>query len=301
YHKIDTQHAREKEENRSALIPKQYSFVLSKSCLLLRKTRQKRWEISKNATYISPEIQNEIIQICSNLVTEKIVSRVNKAAFIMSSLCRLKRRLTSICRDSRKISQSKVNVSVHVPETKKKRLTRLCETCFIERHDSVLTFVELFQPIVVSLEEIAEKPLKISSSASNFSAAIEKSDFIDKKILRKDAKNKFAELFASSKSLSEEIFHCDLTVPRSRQSKPFQNTVRCYITPSIKKVLATLPVTTCSVERSFSTMKRVKSVSRNKVIDKLAGEKKRRLLLRQNRNAVDYMLFSFFIIFFVHG
>ncbi|KAJ9583911.1 hypothetical protein L9F63_021743, partial [Diploptera punctata] len=38
-------------------------------------------------------------------------------------------------------------------------------------------------------------------------------------ILRKDAKIKFAELFTSSKSLSEQIFHCDLTVPRlsSRQ------------------------------------------------------------------------------------
>lgn len=80
--------------------------------------------------------------------------------------------------------------------------------------------------------------------------------------------------------------------------KTYYRTIHCLLT-----VLATMPVTTCSVERTFSTMKRVKSVYRtlmtdkrlsalamvathrdinikpDDVIDKMAGEKKRRLLL----------------------
>ena len=36
-------------------------------------------ESARNATYTSPDIQNEIIEVCSNLVTEKVVGRISLA------------------------------------------------------------------------------------------------------------------------------------------------------------------------------------------------------------------------------
>jgi hypothetical protein len=69
-------------------------------------------------------------------------------------------------------------ISLHAPENRKKRLLRLCDTRFIERHESLLTFVELFKCICISLENISEKTWKISSTASAFLAVMEKSDFL---------------------------------------------------------------------------------------------------------------------------
>lgn len=35
--------------------------------------------LSKNATYLSPAIQNEVISICGNVITKKIIGELNKA------------------------------------------------------------------------------------------------------------------------------------------------------------------------------------------------------------------------------
>ena len=69
-------------------------------------------------------------------------------------------------------------IQKHAPESKKRRLVRLCETRFIERHESIISFVELFKFIVLSLEIISSKTWSISSKASAFLAAVEKSDFL---------------------------------------------------------------------------------------------------------------------------
>lgn len=36
---------------------------------------------SKNATYMSPIIQNEMIQTCSDILTEKVIDRISKAEY----------------------------------------------------------------------------------------------------------------------------------------------------------------------------------------------------------------------------
>lgn len=69
-------------------------------------------------------------------------------------------------------------IQEHVPQSKKKRLIRLCETRFIERHDSILSFVELFQIIHMGLEEISEKSWAISKTAACLLAAVQKSEFL---------------------------------------------------------------------------------------------------------------------------
>ena len=144
-------------------------------------------------------------------------------------------------------------ISVHAPESRKRRLLRLCETRFIERHDSVLTFVEIFKSICISLEEISNKTWKISSTALTLLAAVEKSDFLvsllvcdklfsftlplsvfiqDKSLdlasalshakevivtlkkQREDAEKCFKDIFNSASRLAEEVFLTKLTVPR---------------------------------------------------------------------------------------
>lgn len=47
----------------------------------------------------------------------------------------------------------KISSKNYAPKSKK-RIIRLCETIFIERHDSILSFVELFKIIHMALEEI---------------------------------------------------------------------------------------------------------------------------------------------------
>lgn len=72
----------------------------------------------------------------------------------------------------------KNNISKYVPESKRSRLVGLCETRFIERHDAINVFVELLEPIIISLQDIQETNRSVSLSASSFLAAVEKSSFI---------------------------------------------------------------------------------------------------------------------------
>lgn len=50
---------------------------------------------------------------------------------------------------------------------KKEYLKELCSTRWVERHDAILVFVELFHPIIASLEEISEWDDRNSSSDAN--------------------------------------------------------------------------------------------------------------------------------------
>lgn len=73
----------------------------------------------------------------------------------------------------------KNNIKCLLPESKKGRLLKLCETRFIERHDAIIVFVELFDAIVSSLQEISEESHKaVSTTAELLISAIEKSSFL---------------------------------------------------------------------------------------------------------------------------
>lgn len=72
----------------------------------------------------------------------------------------------------------KKNIKKHVPVSKKTRLLAVCETRFIERHDTILVFVELFIAIVNSLSDISNTKRHISSTADNLLSAFKKSQFI---------------------------------------------------------------------------------------------------------------------------
>jgi len=57
-------------------------------------------------------------------------------------------------------------------------LVGLCETRFIERNDTINVFFGLLEPIIISLQDIQETHRSVSSSASSFLAAVEKTRFI---------------------------------------------------------------------------------------------------------------------------
>lgn len=405
---LDIQRAKEKEENRTALRPIIESVLFcaeqelplrgdhdsgafsltrpvkkdGKFRALLRfriKSGDKELEkhlmnSAKNATYLSPNIQNEIIQICSDIVTEKIIDKVDNAdcfsllgdetmdvsGIEQLSLClryvdfskdstpvlredfigfvpindQSSENLTNIilqrCEELKldmnkcvgqgydgaanmaghlsgvqkrikneydnaryfHCASHRLNLAVsnamlipairnchgvigqvinlfrnssnanktfqdiiekHAPETRKKRLLRLCETRFIERHQSIITFMELFNCIAISLVEIAGKTWSISSTASALFAAIQNSDFMmslavcekllsltlplsvflqeksldfvsainrTKEIIhslrriRETADDFFREIFRSTSQLADDLFDTELRAPR---------------------------------------------------------------------------------------
>ncbi|KAF2881210.1 hypothetical protein ILUMI_24963 [Ignelater luminosus] len=91
---LDTRRVGEKEENRATIRPiietilfcVEQELPLIGDCDSLRANSGdedlRRHVISsrKNATYMSPDIQNEIIQICSEIVTEEIMKKINRAS-----------------------------------------------------------------------------------------------------------------------------------------------------------------------------------------------------------------------------
>ena len=141
-----------------------------------------------------------------------------------------------------------------IPDSEKKRLVSLCETRFIERHDSVISFVELFPCICLALEEVSGMTKQISSTASTLLAAVEKSQFLvsllvceklfiftlplsmflqEKSLdlakaldhakhaietldrLRKDSEERFQKTLVAAEKMSLHVFGNKLVVPRT--------------------------------------------------------------------------------------
>ncbi|XP_042303461.1 52 kDa repressor of the inhibitor of the protein kinase-like [Sceloporus undulatus] len=72
----------------------------------------------------------------------------------------------------------KQNIKQFCPESKKSRLLKLCETRFIERQDSLNSFVELIPAILPTLNELAESNRSFSTTASTLLSSMEKGSFI---------------------------------------------------------------------------------------------------------------------------
>lgn len=73
----------------------------------------------------------------------------------------------------------KNKIKEHVPNTKWTKLTSMCETRWVENHDGLIRFTEVFKPIVKTLEELQlVKDIETSSKALQFPQAIMTSEFI---------------------------------------------------------------------------------------------------------------------------
>lgn len=99
-----------------------------------------------------------------------------------------------------------------VPAPKKKKLKALCATRWVEQHDSIITFRELYSYITNALEELEQMPdSETACKAVAFSASIKQSEFlISLEIV--------ANLFSYSKMLS-----LILQSPKLELSKAFSH------------------------------------------------------------------------------
>ncbi|KAF0725767.1 zinc finger MYM-type protein 1-like [Aphis craccivora] len=428
-----SQRKQQREENRSALKP-----IIPRNNNFLWRTKNSSQSCQRNATCLSPTIQNDIIDICGNLITKKLVTDINKSGCFtilcdetldvsgieQLSLCARYINFKNQLREdflcfipaydlsgenlanlilekfgqgydgagnmSGKFNgvQSKIrqkypkamfkqclsrktlknHILKHVPESKRTRLVGLCETRFIERHDAINVFVELFNPTIISLQDIQDTTRSVSSSSSLFLAAVEKSSFIISLLVcehllnctlplshylqnptrdlssamnyandiinkLKHLRNIFIETFSSifqeANRFKKLYFDSDISCPRIINNQKNRENYDCnspeeyyrasIFVPSIgrlilklenrvsekvlasefllwcykwvnvekklteimdildacdkefypnihflMKMLATLPISTTTVERSFSTLKRLKTLLRNK-------------------------------------
>lgn len=86
--------------------------------------------------------------------------------------------VSNLLRNNVQASDSlKKNISELLPQSKKTRLLGLCETRFIERQDSINTFLELLPAVIATLQGLSESSRSVSTTASNLLLAMEKSSF----------------------------------------------------------------------------------------------------------------------------
>lgn len=109
-----------------------------------------------------------------NLVLSKALSvpEVRNSMGVVKEVCNLFRN------NAMAGKQFKENVEKLTPESKKKRLVGMCDTRFIERHDSLNVFCELLEPIVITLRELSRTNRTVAHTASTLIAAMEKSSFL---------------------------------------------------------------------------------------------------------------------------
>ncbi|XP_030749711.1 zinc finger MYM-type protein 1-like [Sitophilus oryzae] len=70
-------------------------------------------------------------------------------------------------------------IKEHAPDNKWKKLTTMCETRWVENHDGLIRFTEIFKPLVETLEELqVVKDIETSSKATQLHHAIMTGDFI---------------------------------------------------------------------------------------------------------------------------
>lgn len=71
-------------------------------------------------------------------------------------------------------------------KNQKTHLIGLCETRFNQRHKAVNAFIQLFEPIIVSLKNIQESSHAILSKACSLLAAAEKYSFVISLLVREN-------------------------------------------------------------------------------------------------------------------
>ncbi|KAG5881267.1 hypothetical protein JTB14_003738 [Gonioctena quinquepunctata] len=243
----------------------------------------------RNATYISWNIQNQIIEACDIIIKRKIASEVNCA------------KCFSILSD----------------ETTDISTIEQCSIC-------IRIMVQLLKPVHAALQEISLCKDKDSSSEKLLGYSLplakilqlENSDLafaMDKaketistiKYVRENAKAQFKNIFDEAKQIAD-MFDVEIKIPRlaskqaNRANVPAERFQKEYfggrtvsVVPKIQQnksstktknaldalnlcnpdiypnvfiilvIFATLPISTSSLERSFSTLRRLKSYLRN--------------------------------------
>lgn len=111
---------------------------------------------------------------CLNLVVSNAcsISSIRNCLGVVTNVC-------NFFKFPKRLNVLKNAVATTAPESKKTRLQSLCPTRWIERHDSVLVFVELFDAVVEALETVSLwQEREASSGAHQLLCALNQADFL---------------------------------------------------------------------------------------------------------------------------
>lgn len=146
-------------------------------------------------------------------------------------------------------------IKLYSPHSTKNRLINACKTRFVERHETIHLFVELFECICICLDEIKNDTKRvIAPKAAAFLAAMEKSEFIISilicnrllsltlplsimlqeptidlvealrkvedvieavEAIRENADTEFQKIFETAKKMSKDYFDVEIKAPRT--------------------------------------------------------------------------------------
>ncbi|XP_025203642.1 52 kDa repressor of the inhibitor of the protein kinase-like [Melanaphis sacchari] len=151
-------------------------------------------------------------------------------------------------------------ISELFPHQKAVKAKKLCETRWVERHDGILHFLEILPAIIVTLNELSLSN-HTGSNAQSLSAAI-----YDK--ILNAAQTYEADLPHSIEALRGELNlwkqfwknkpeKADSSMEAFKYASMFPN-MKYLLT-----ILSVIPITTTSAERSFSSLKRIKTYLRS--------------------------------------
>lgn len=91
----------------------------------------------------------------------------------------VKETVTFVNGSAKRSALFKAAVRHKCPEAKRRRLLKFCETRWVERHDALTTFLELYDAVALTLDHISKwRDTNASSKASVLSLAIKNGDFI---------------------------------------------------------------------------------------------------------------------------
>jgi hypothetical protein len=89
-----------------------------------------------------------------------------------------------------------------------KHLKRLCDTRWVERHDSVKTFTLLYKPIVDSLSTISQWRDSAAASASSYMAGLQKPEFLVAMLVMNRVLGITKQLSVSLQQVNKDLSRC---------------------------------------------------------------------------------------------
>ncbi|KAL5496899.1 hypothetical protein EMCRGX_G013272 [Ephydatia muelleri] len=115
---------------------------------------------------------------CSNHVLNLCLSHGSREQAVRNAMGILSSAANFFSHSSKRTALLETIVTNQTPDSNKKRLLQLCETRWVERHDAVLTFVELFSPLVTCLTTCLDLDKDTATSAQMILNSISRPEFI---------------------------------------------------------------------------------------------------------------------------
>ncbi|CAF1344668.1 unnamed protein product, partial [Didymodactylos carnosus] len=168
--------------------------------------------------YMSAEIQNELIDICGSIIKGQILCRViEEKKFYSIDACDEKsirlffgtvRTVVKFINASpKRQNMLKKAIEATTWDTRRRKLTKLVEHRWVEKHTSVLVFKQLYPGVIAVLEHLTENgDAETSANSRAYLKAIKDLDFIVSLFV-------ISRVFAITKPYTETLQNksCDLT------------------------------------------------------------------------------------------